>query len=338
MGQRTKRSDRVLITGASGFVGRSIVPALWRAGFRLRLALRRPAEREYPADIEVVHCGPLEELRDGRALLRGCQQVLHLAAHVHVLDRDAASMESDFQRVNVHGLELLAQASIRSGVGRFTALSSLHAAASSSEVAIDERYPEHPDSAYGRSKLAADRILLRLQQKRRLPVAIVRPPMLYGTGGRGNLERLASLIERGLPLPLASIRNRRSVLYVENLASALVALLGATRFGSGVYLLRDAEDFSTPQLIRMLAAALQRPARLFPLPAPGLRTLGRAGDLLEKFSGRSIPFSNYAIRRLCDSLWVDDSRFRRQFGWQAPVATAEALIRSYAPNKYPPPV
>ena len=245
---------RVFVTGVSGFIGRSLAPALKARGHEVRSAID------------------------------GCNAVVHLANIAHT----SASL-GELRRVNVEGTIAQAEAALAAGARRFVYLSSIKAA--------------QPDDAYGRTKSEAERALLRLKG---LEVVILRPPLVYGPRVKANFLTLLRAVDRGWPLPLASIDNRRSLVYVGNLVDAILRCLEAPQSAGRTYAVGDGVPVSTPDLVRAIARALGRTARLVPFPPLMLRR---------------IP----ALRRLTDSLEVDDSAIRTELGWRPPYTFEEGL-------------
>jgi UDP-N-acetyl-alpha-D-quinovosamine dehydrogenase len=282
---------RVLVTGAAGFVGRALVPRLAAAGWAVR-----PATRAETGDI-----GPGT---DWRPLLADLDAVVHLAARVHVMRDRAADPEHEFDRVNHRAAAALAAQAATAGVRRFVFLSSIKVHGDASDHPLAASDAPAPDDAYGRSKLAAERALANLGGG--MTVVALRPPLVYGPGVKGNFRAMLRAIDRGWPLPLGAIANRRSLIYVGNLADAIRTALDAP---PGTYLPSDREDVSTPELIRRAAEALGRPARLFPMPPGLLRGLAVA-------AGKAT-----AADRLTGSLTVDGALP----GWRPPVSMAEGL-------------
>jgi len=282
---------RVLVTGAAGFVGRALVPRLEASGYAARLATR-------------AETGDIGPETDWRPLLADIDAVVHLAARVHVMRDRAADPEREFDRVNHQATATLAAQAAAAGVRRFIFLSSIKVHGDASDHPLSASDAPAPDDAYGRSKLAAERALAGLGDD--MTVVVLRPPLVYGPGVKGNFHAMLRAIDRGWPLPLGAIANRRSLIYVGNLADAIRAALDAP---SGTYLPSDREDVSTPELIRRTAAALGRPARLFPVPPALLRGLAGA-------AGKSA-----AADRLTGSLTVDGALP----GWQPPFSLAEGL-------------
>jgi nucleoside-diphosphate-sugar epimerase len=319
---------RVLVTGGSGFVGRRLVRKLVEQGFAVRATYRSHA----PAPAGSVEWRPLKSLDDEGCLaeiVAECDAVVHLAALAHQLG-DAASREPEFRRVNTEGTRLLARAAARGGVRKFIFVSSIAAVCTQSDAPVDDATPCAPTDAYGSSKLEAERALAAELQGSATDWCILRPPLIYGPGNPGNMRRLLRLLDTGLPLPFASIRNCRSFMFVDNLVDAMLCVLRHTGAVRSTHVLSDGSDFSTPDLVKALAAASGRRVWLLAMPVFMLSVLGRAADAVR------VPLK---IDRLVGSLSVDGSGFRRSFGWNPPVGVEQAFQQmgaSAAGTRQPP--
>ncbi len=294
---------RVLVTGATGFVGRALLPRLLAAGYRVRAALRRP-EAVLPAGVEAVTVADLGATPDWRPALEDVRFVVHLAARVHVMGKTGPEALALYHEINALGTHRLAQAARAAGVERVLLLSSVKAMGEGGPTPLTETTPPAPADAYGRSKLAAESLLREAAQDA-MAWVVLRPPLVYGPGVGANFLRLLRLARSGLPLPLAAIDNRRSLVFVDNLADAITHCLTHPGAADRCFLIHDGQPLSLPELIRRLSHALGRPARLFPLPAMLLRLAGEE-----------------AYQRLCGSLVVDDTALRTATGWK-PVATID---------------
>lgn len=285
---------RVLVTGANGFAGAAICRHLLARGWSVRGAVRRPAAA-VPDGVEPTLVGPLDDSTDWQAALAGAEAVVHCAARVHVLRETEADPLAAFRRVNVAASRHLAQQARAAGVGRFVFLSSVGAA-------IAEADPDGA-SPYQLSKLEAEQALREAAAGSAMLLVMLRPPLIYGPGAPGNFARLARLVAAGRPLPLASLANRRSLLFVGNLAEAVEAALACTAPPAAPLPLCDGEDLSTAELARRMGRACGRPARLLPCPPGLLRLVGR-------LLGRSA-----AVEALTSSLTVSNAEITQALGW-----------------------
>jgi nucleoside-diphosphate-sugar epimerase len=300
----------VLVTGAAGFVGQTLCRQLSAAGYEVRAAVRGAARA---TDATSVAVGNIDATTDWSNALAGMRYVIHLAGRAHVLHDESRSI-AEYRRVNVDGTRRLAQDAARSGVTRLIFVSSVKVNGESTRArAFADSDPPQPEDAYGVSKWEAEQALAQIAGDTRMETVVLRPPLVYGPGVKGNFLRLAQFIMRGFPLPLASVANRRSLIYVGNLAAAIVACLRPPGAAGRTYLVSDGEDVSTPALIGTFAAALGVRARLIPFPVPLLRlaaaALGRRGE----------------IERLTGSLQIDSSRIRAELGWRPPYSLADGL-------------
>ena len=305
--------QRILVTGAGGFVGRPLCSELRNRGFTVRAAVR--ASGEFPAEIEVVTVGAIDGNTNWTSALQGVDVVIHLAARVHVMKDEAADPLAEFLKVNLHGTENLAVQAARAGVKRLVYVSSIKV--NGEETHEQRSYTEQdtpaPQDPYGVSKWQAEQALQLIAQKTGLEVVIVRPPLVYGPGVKGNFISLLAAIDNGIPLPLAGAKNERSLVYVGNLVSALAACSIHPAAAGQTYLVRDGEDVSTAQLVRKIAVALGRNSRLFYLSPGLLHTVASA-------VGRSAH-----IDRLFGSLRVNDAKLRDELGWAPPYMLEQGL-------------
>ena len=300
----------VLVTGANGFIGRLLCDALAASGRRPRKAVRASVPG-LPGTIAVGDIGPGT---DWRTVLEGARCVMHLAARTHVLRETAADPLAEYRRINVAGTERLARAAAAQGVRRFVFLSSVKVHGERTDGRpYAEAVTPRPEDAYGISKLEAEHVLARVAVETGLDVVVLRPPLVYGPGVKGNFLRLMRLVARGMPLPLGSIDNRRSLVYAGNLADAIVKVIGSPQAAGKTYLVSDGEDVSTPGLVRALAQALGVKARVWPIPVAALK-------LAATLAGRSAD-----LARLTDSLQVDTSRMRRELDWRAPFTLTQGI-------------
>jgi nucleoside-diphosphate-sugar epimerase len=301
---------RVLVTGATGFVGTPLCQVLTAGGYRVRRALRA-SQGAGPDDALVGDIGPATAWREA---LAGVELVVHLAARTHVLHDTAADPLAAYRSVNVEGTRRLAEAAVEAGVRRFVYMSSVKVHGESTRGApFRATDPPRPADAYGRTKLEAEELLRTLAAQAGMELAILRSPLVYGPGVKGNFLRLTALVARGVPLPFALVENRRSLIYAGNLVAAAAACLRSPQAAGQTFLVSDGADLSTPQLVRALAAALGVRARLLPCPVRLLELAAAAAGKGEE------------LARLVGSLQVDASPIRERLGWQPPHTAAEGL-------------
>lgn len=302
----------VLVTGATGFLGRRVVQRLVADSCAVRAGLRRAGG--VPAGVEAVEVGDCDGGTDWTAALHGIDAVIHCAARVHVLQETAASPATEFRRVNVEGTLNLAEQALRAGVRRFVFVSTIGVnghVTSDRPFQVDDAPDPHGD--YARSKLEAEQGLVSLARRSALEVAIVRPPLIYGFEAPGNFEQLARWVRRSVPLPLAAVHNRRSFAAVENVVDLLVRCVHHPGARNEVFLVADGVDVSTAEFVRAMAAAAGVPCRLLPVPPAMLR-------LLAALAGR-----REHLEKLTDSLQVDISRARERLDWNPPVSLKQAM-------------
>jgi UDP-glucose 4-epimerase len=305
---------KVLVTGATGFVGRALCEHLVQHGFEVRAAVRSASAVLPGCDMVVV--SEIGADTDWRHALEGVDAVAHLAARVHVMRERSADPLAEFRRVNVQGTVALARAAAAAGVKRLVFLSTVKVHGESSTHPFTEADAAQPQDAYAVSKWEAEQALAELAGPTGLEYVILRPPLVYGPGVKANFRRLMQAVACGLPLPLARARNLRSLIYVGNLVDAMRVCLTHPAAANRRYLLADGEDLSTAQLVRELAAALNVRARVWPVPASWLRVAAA-------LTGRRA-----AAERLFGALQVDCAALRRDTGWRPTYRLQEGLAQT----------
>ncbi len=307
----------VVVTGAGGFVGRALCAHFRATGREFRAVVRAwVSDAPRPPDVRIVRDLATATESEFDALVAGAAAIVHLAARVHVMSETSADPAAAFRAANVLATVRLVQAGIRAHVPRFvfTSTVKVNGEATLPGQPFQPGDPPAPRDAYARSKLDAERELLRLTAGTTLAPVILRLPLVYGPGVAGNFLALEDEIARGRSLPLGAVRNRRSVLGVGNLVDAIDAALDATTAPRGVHFIADEESVSVPELTRAIAASLGVEARLRRIPVPLLRLAGF-------LSGRGA-----TIERLTNSLEVDSSSYTAATGWRPRHSLARGLV------------
>lgn len=311
---------QVLVTGATGFVGSAVVRRLAGDLDFAPIAAVRRSSATLGARVRIVaDLGPATDWVDS---LAGVEAVVHCAARAHQLNDRSSDTAQVFRSVNAEGTCRLAQQAAYQGVRRFVFISSIkvNGELTAPGRAFTEADAPSPQDSYGASKLEAELALYEIAGTTGMEVVIIRPPLVYGPQPKGNLVRLIDLICRGVPLPLASVRNSRSLVALDNLTSAIALTLTHPTAAGKVYLISDQKDLSTPDLVRVLAKGMGRPARLWPAPVGLLRVGGAVTGLAGE------------VDRLVDSLVVDSELISRELGWKpvrAPQDALEEMSRSF---------
>lgn len=310
----------VLITGASGFVGRQLCAEAMQRGLHVIGASRGAGNM--PSCVRSVAVGEINGETNWEPALVGVDVVVHLAARVHVMKDVAVDPLAEFLKVNQQGTERLARQAARAGVKRLVYVSSIkvHGENSRNNCCGHDgggRFVEsdtpHPLDPYGMSKWQAEQSLHRIAGETGLEIVIIRPPLVYGPEVKGNIAHMLGVLSKRIPLPFASVNNRRSLLYVGNLADAIITCMSHPDAAGQTYLLSDGEDVSTPELLRELAAGMGVPVYLFPCPP---KLLWLAG----KLTGRT-----QQLERLLGSLQVDSDKIRNDLNWVPPYSLRHGL-------------
>jgi nucleoside-diphosphate-sugar epimerase len=303
----------ILVTGATGFIGRALVPTLMGQGWQVRQIGRLPHAVPGPSSQTIdVNTQPLH------TLLSGCEVVIHLAGRAHVTQESVVDPLAAYRESNVMQTEALAQAACKAGVRRFVFIST--AKVHGEDGNYSERDSPQPEDPYARSKWEAEQALTRIAQSSTMEVVIIRPPLVYGPGVKGNFKSMVTWVKRGLPLPLGAVHNLRSMVALENLVDFICLCTDANRSpraANETFLISDTQDVSTTMLLRKIAVAYRRPSRLIPLSSWVIKALGT-------MSGQRA-----AIDRLLGTFCISAEKAQSQLGWH-PVTTMDEQLRKMA--------
>jgi nucleoside-diphosphate-sugar epimerase len=302
---------RILVTGAAGFIGRALCLELARRGHSVLGTTRAAAEPVDGVELRAVgDIGPQTRWSDH---LDRIDIVVHLANRAH------RPISAPAARIQAEAAAVLVRAAAAAGVRRLVHMSSIRAMGGSTSPGTPFRAgdPALPRDPYGRAKLAVEGALTSAARDSGLDCVILRPPLVYGPGVKGNLRALIKFVGSGLPLPFAGVDNRRSMIFLDNLVDLTATACVDANAAGRLLLGRDAADLSTPGMIRALAAGLCQPVRLFTAPSAAFAAL------------RSVPGIGPAVSRLTLSLQIDDVETRQALGWR-PLATPEAGLAETA--------
>ena len=305
----TMTSKKILVTGANGFVGQALCNALSARDYIVRGAVRQATRVD---QVSVGDIGPGTEW--GPAIV-GVAAIVHAAARVHVMNDSASNPLHQYREVNVDGSLNLARQAASAKVKRFVFISSIKVNGESTlpgQPFTTDDSPD-PEDAYGISKWEAETGLLQLANETAMEVVIIRPPLVYGPGVKANFRRMMRWLDKGVPLPLGNIQNRRSLVALDNLVDLIITCIEHPAAANQIFLAGDGEDLSTTELLKRIGDVLGKPARLFPCPS---RLLTLIATLLGKQD---------VAQRLCGSLQVDISKARDLLGWEPPVSVEEGL-------------
>lgn len=302
----------ILVTGASGFLGVRMLQKLYSGS---RASVTGVSRHPLP-NSGLLPCPELEPAADWRHLVNGVTAVVHCAARVHVMTDQATDPLHAYHRANTNGTLTLALQAAEAGVRRFIFLSSVKVLGE--ETALDSTFqadsPPNPVDPYAISKREAEDGLKAIAAQTGMEVVIIRPPLVYGPGVKGNFATMMRWVAKGVPLPLGAIRhNRRSLVALDNLVDLIVLCIDHPRAANETFLAGDGEDLSTTELLERLAHAMGRPSRLLPVPAWMLEAAATVGGKRE------------VVRRLCGSLRVDIAKTQAMLGWTPPMTVDQGL-------------
>lgn len=304
---------KVLVTGASGFVGRALVGELLARGEHTVVGTVRRVVK--PASCEMVETGDLPGFTGWSDALKGIDVVVHLAGRAHIPGDAGGNQLNDFRRVNVDATVSLAKAAIEAGVSRFVFLSSIGVnGAKTGTTPFSEISEPNPTADYALSKLEAEQQLKALFRDADAELVIVRPPLVYAGQAPGNFRRLLKVVRSGLPLPFSRVQNSRTMVALGNLVDFLICCINHPRAGNELFLCSDNEELPLPEIVRLLASGMGRKARLLPFPVV---LLYLAASLINRRS---------MIDQLCGSLVVENQKAKECLGWQPPFDARSAIM------------
>ncbi|MDK2744672.1 MAG: NAD-dependent epimerase/dehydratase family protein [Nitrospira sp. BO4] len=314
---------KVLVTGASGFLGSSVVKELCRSGYQVRALLHDATKSiSFLPGVETV----VADVRDSqrvREITDGCGAIVHLAAKVHALDD--AGFEQDYEAVNIKGTKHILDAAVEAGVRRIVFASSVKVFGEETSGCIDETRTPDPQTAYGRSKWQAEQLVSDYGARHDLTAVSLRLPMVYGPTNKGNLFQMIQAIDRGRFPALPRLPAVRSLLHVGNFVQAVLLCLQAPSIGRAAYIVADAEPYCVTDLYDWLRTGLGKAPPRWRVPLWVLKGGARCGDLLKGISGRHTPLTTERLAKLIGCAWFNSTAITRELGYKATHSFKEAV-------------
>ena len=302
--------NKVIVTGANGFVGKLLCDELIRRGYSVYALIRNKSEAFHPS-VNCIIYSDLVNLDSFRKHFNGCYAVIHLAAKVHVKDSNSIA---EYRHINADGTIHLANIAASEGVNKFIYLSTIKVNGDSTEsMPYSCKSIPNPIDAYAISKWEAEQALMKIHIDTAMDITILRPVLMYGVGVKGNLRTLMRIISAGLPLPLDKIQNQRSLLNVRNLNDLICECLENANAAGRTFLVADGNDVSTTELARLTASSIEKSSRLFSLPTTLMRV---AAKLVGKAD---------IYERLYGSLQVDIEETKNVLGWSPPYSIQDGM-------------
>jgi len=310
----------ILVTGATGFIGRRLSQILLNADRKVRFAVRDKSRIKIPFVNQcAVEISEIDSCTSWQSILAGVRTVVHLAARAHVLHDTSRDPLAEFLSVNVDGTVNLARQAINAGVERFVFISSIGVNGNISITPFTEGDPPDPQEPYAISKWEAEKRLQEITSKSEMEITIIRPPLVCGPDAPGNFGNLLRWVNRGVPLPLGAIYNRRSLVVLDNLVDFILTCIDHPAAANQTFLVSDGEDISTTELLYRSGRAMGRSTRLIPVPMFLLKPAAMM------FGEKDM------VQRLCGSLQVDISKAREVLNWVPPISLNEGIARAALP-------
>lgn len=307
--------NHCLVTGASGFIGRVLCESLRNRGLYVRATARREVDGPWDAFV-AADLARLEISTDVFAdLMHGIDTVFHLAGKAHALAELAAD-EEVYRQVNIGSTRNLLSMAAKHAPARFVFFSSVKAADDDNDGCMDESWDAPPTTPYGMSKRESERLVMEAGRERDMHVSVLRLPLVYGRGAKGNLWKMMDAVSRGRFPPVPETGNRRSMVHVEDAVRAAMLAAEVPQANGRQYIVTDGDTYSTRTIYTLMCEALGKPARAWAVPASVLRGMAAAGDVIGRIRGRRFVFDSDAYRKLLGSACYDSSRIERELGFE----------------------
>lgn len=318
--------QNILVTGASGFIGQHLITKLARGGVTIRALVHREKFRHpFPSGIEVIQ-GDIRDQKQVKRAVEGRDTVFHLAGKAHALS-ELREDERDYQSINVGGTQNLLEAALTEGIHNFIFFSSVKAMGEETEATrcFDESVLPQPLTAYGRSKLAAEQLVLTEGKRNGIHAVCLRLPLVYGPGNKGNLFRMIHMIDQGLFPPLPKVENLRSMVHIGNVIEAALHVVKHPKASGKCYIITDLKAYSTNEIYETVCKELGKKPPALRIPLWVLKCLGHLGNLLGKAQGRRFIFDSDTLHKLIGSAWYTPKKIGNELGYIPQVTFEDSL-------------
>ena len=304
----------VLVTGADGFIGKALCAEMVSRGWNIRAAVRTKEKiKNLPGEIQIIETGPIGPDTKWRDALNNVDAVVHLAGRAHIMDDSSSDPLLEYRIVNTAGTECLAKAAAGKGIRRFIFMSTIKVNGEGGTDPYNENDTPDPKDPYSMSKWEAEIKLTEISSETGMEIVIIRAPLVYGPSVKANFLKLLKAVDKGIPMPFAGIKNKRSMIYIGNLVNLIITCINHPKAAGETYLVSDSEKISIPELISRIGDAFGKPGRLFYTPLFLLRLFGIA-------AGKS-----REIERLTGTLTIDSSKIRKELNWTPPFTLVQGL-------------
>jgi nucleoside-diphosphate-sugar epimerase len=315
----------VLVTGATGFIGRQLVKALLVAGAKVSILVRHPCSRTWSGKKVEEHLGDLSQRDKLSEACRNVDTIFHLAGYAHAWKSSSGEVDQLQQRVNVDGTRALLEEASNAGVRKFIFFSSVKAVGEGGSECIDEAWKRAPNTAYGCAKLKAEGFVLEAGHNTKMHVCNLRLTLVYGSGVKGNLQRMIVAIEYGRFPPLPETGNKRSMVHVNDVVQATLLAVTSPRANGKTYIVTDDQTYSTYHIYRSICQALGKRVPRWSIPIFFLRAIAKIGDLVGIITRRRFVFDSDALEKLLGSAWYSAEKIKRELGYRPKHAFDDAV-------------
>jgi UDP-glucose 4-epimerase len=321
------KNDVYLIAGASGFIGGALFDFLDQQQLECRGIGRRPSSR---AGYDVCDLTDTNRLQ---TVLQGTTCVINCSGYAHAFAANSSEKKAESWRGNYQNTKNLLEAAVAAGVKQFIQISSIKAMSPPGDTCVDETWPECPQSEYGKSKLAAEKLVLEFAQKSLIAAVILRPAMVFGPGSNGNLERMLRFIEKGIFPPLPETHNHRSMVYISDLVAAIMKSVNNSNANGQIFIVASNEAPSGRQIYLAIRSVLGLGKVEYVVPGFALKLLAAVCEVIQLFVGKRLPFNEEVLQRLLKSEWYCSSKIEKILGWNAKVSLNDGLQAILAHNE-----